>query len=93
MKNYIFTPMPITELISPTKEGYFFRMTNRWWVVTENDEVLFYGPPRSPYMSPQCNLNKSITDRFRHFPEEFKVRGSELIPVAFQPIRIADYQE
>lgn len=95
MKGYKFTTMPIAELVCPTKDGYFFRMSDRYWVVTNNEEVLFYGNTRSPYHAPQCNLNDAIASRFRTLPERqgIIVIGTRLIPVAFRPIRIQDYQE
>lgn len=94
MKGQFFTPMPISDLINPNRGGYFYHMLNYWWPVTINDEVLFYGRKASPYSSPQCNLNKLIAETFRGHLSDFEMKPEPiLIPVAFQPIRIADYQE
>ena len=73
--NYILVPME--DIITP-KEGRHVLM-ERWWNVTENDEVLFY---RS-YASPQCNSNKSIVDHLWD-SKTIKTR-SVFIPVAFCP--------
>ena len=34
----------------------------RWWLLTENNEVLFY----KSYSSPQCNSNRAITAHLSH---------------------------
>jgi hypothetical protein len=91
---YKFTKMPIDRLIDPKQAGYFYHMTDRYWPVTEDDCVIFYGNARSPYSSPQCNSNRAIASRFRnHLPKDYHIKDVILIPIAFTPINLADYQE
>lgn len=94
LEGYKFTKMPIKQLVNPRQSGYFYHMLDRYWPITDDDCVIFYGPARSPYASPQCNSNQSTASRFRnHLPEDFRTKGVMLIPIAFAPINLADYQE
>lgn len=60
--------------------------TDRWWVVTRNNEVLFY----KSYTSPQCNHNKAVVD---HALRNIQIVECtvQFIPVAFIPHRCSDY--
>lgn len=94
LKGWFFTTMPIDQLVNLSSDGYYFRMSNRYWLVTDKDEVIFFGNKRSPYHSPQCNLNPGIGERLKKGPAEqgIVVTDVRLIPVAFQPIQISDFQ-
>ena len=47
------TLVPISNFISP-KDGIHDIHINWWWIVTQNDEIVFYGS------SPQCNMNEEL---------------------------------
>ena len=51
--------IPLDNLLSPYKEGYLYPYKDRWWVVTDNNEVLFYRGIHNP----QCNTNKEIAKK------------------------------
>jgi hypothetical protein len=72
--------MPVRELTTP-HEGRKC-MLDRWWHVTENDEVLFY----KGYYSPQCNSDKSVV-------EHLTIAGCHAVflSVAYVPHRCSDY--
>lgn len=72
-----FTRIPMSELTTP-RAGKIC-LTDAWWAVTADNEVLFYGT------SPQCNRNKAVIERIR--PEFSAV----YVPVAYVPHRCADY--
>jgi len=73
-----FIKMPVSELITPEDGRMVY--CNRWWCVTENDEVLFF---RS-YVSPQCNSDKRLVDRLCKM-KPFKTEA-KFISVAYVPI-------
>lgn len=89
---HMFTQMTLEQLTDPARGGYFHHLIDHWWPITSNNTVLFYGTARSPYGSPQCNANKDIASRFiGHLKREFAIVDTKLIPVAFQPINLSDY--
>lgn len=73
--------MSLSDLTTP--KGGRIVMTDRWWVVTEDEHVLFY---RS-YGSPQCNSNKAITERLAPSAGGKPV----FVPVAYVPHNCRDY--
>lgn len=77
-KDADFLKMPVVELTSP-REGSIVYL-NRWWVITENDEVLFYTARGS--FSPQCNGNKTVAERVLKLYPNAHI---EQIPVAYVP--------
>ena len=89
-----YTLMPISELVNPNKEGIFCHMVNYYWPVTEDEKVPFYGRKTSPYAHPQCNTQRVIVERFSgHLLKAgIVIEEIRLIPIAFQPINISDYQ-
>ncbi len=67
-----YTKVPKSELTTP-KNGYVC-MLNRYWYVTDDDCVLFYGE------SPQCNTDRRILE-YRESMRDYKI---ELIPIAYR---------
>lgn len=53
----MYTKYPISEAFIP-KEGLCMIYDNRWWSIEEECLLFFRG------VSPQCNSNKSIAERF-----------------------------
>jgi hypothetical protein len=89
-----YTTMPLSALQNGTTGGYFYHIVNHWWPISSDDQVFFYGNERSPYQSPQCNANRTIAERFHGHIDAagFVVKEVRLIPIAYQPIQISDYQ-
>lgn len=54
-----FVKVPISDVTTPDSNGTYELMKDRWWAVTEDDCILFYG---SRGRSPQCNSNKAIVE-------------------------------
>lgn len=79
LKDYI--TVPLAELQTP-RNGRIC-LCDRWWLVTENDEALFY----KHYTSPQCNSDKSIA-------EHIKPAGTRavFVSVAYVKHNCADYR-
>lgn len=71
-----FKRVSITEVTTPG-EGRVC-LLNRWWIVTDQEEVLFFRG-----FSPQCNHDRSITERLNKIPNT-TVR---FIEVAYMPRR------
>ena len=71
-----FIRYPLAKLLTP-QAGFLRCMTDHWWAVTANDEVLFY---KKIFQSPQCNLNKAIVERLCP-----KGTTPRFVPVAFIP--------
>lgn len=76
--------VPVADLTTP--KGGRLCMANRWWAVTENDEVLFF----DTYCSPQCNPNRSIVERLG---KGFDAPSTtpRFIELAYIPHRCSDY--
>lgn len=57
-----------------------------FWLLTENDEVLFY----KAYYSPQCHIDIRVLEKLgsTHIPFKTKI---ELIEMAYIPHRCSDY--
>jgi hypothetical protein len=71
----------------PDKGEFFQVYRNWWWVVTDNDEIIFY----CKYgLSPQCNPNESIA---RSIQEKEWHPGThvEQLEVVFVPHDCHDY--
>jgi hypothetical protein len=76
----------ISELNYP-KDGMFSIYADYWWVVTTDEELMFYKG-----MSPQCNASKRIVETIRNtqYPE-CEVRQIQFV---FMPIKVGhlDYK-
>ena len=70
-----FTRISIDDLTTP-KDGRFV-ITDSWWCVTSENEVLFY--TKNGANAPQCNKHKSIAERLGGAVSTKPV----FIPVAF----------
>ena len=74
-----FIKMPLSELTTP-QEGTIVYL-DRWWCLTDKEEVLFF----RTYNSPQCNRDKRLTDRLCEIKNDFTV-SSIFVPVAYVPL-------
>ena len=74
--------VPLAKLTTP-RPGFLHCMTDHWWAVTDDEQVLFY---RKIYHSPQCNTNKAVVEHIG--PEGTTPR---FVPVMFIPVRPEDY--
>lgn len=76
--------IPIEDITTPKMGRICY--TDRWWVLTPNNEVLFY----KSYTSPQCNINKAVID---HALLKLHAEGctAQFLPVAYLPHRCSDY--
>jgi len=73
-------------VIPPTQAGFFMILTDRWWVVTSEEEIMVY-----KNTSPQCNKEHSIALTFignKRYPE-----GCRLIylPIVYLDHNCNDY--
>lgn len=77
------------EYITDPPGPYVQVRRDHWWQVNAKGEVAFYrAHPHHP-LSPQCNTDVRIAERFvERTPGAVAV---VLIPLAFTPIRIEDY--
>jgi hypothetical protein len=78
--NYI--RMKVSDLTTPQAGRSV--MLDHWWLVTDDDEVLFY----KHITSPQCNTNRSIVERLG--TKEIKTTP-RYIPIAYLPHNCQDY--
>lgn len=81
-----YTHLSLERLKTPTNGTLVF--TDRYWLVTPQNEVLFF---RS-YTCPQCNSNKEIAERIlgERIAEGYRV---EYVPVAYVPFDPSDWRE
>lgn len=88
---------PLKDFTEPKHGGHMIYVDS-WWPVTENDEIFFFGPDRSPYAAPQCNLHQVIAERqvenkyVVEAADGAKVEARQL-PVVFVPINWSDYHD
>jgi hypothetical protein len=82
---------PIEKMTDPHGRRLVQVYEDYWWVVNENDELYFYGTQRSPYLSPQCNMNRSIAEKLATSVSYESVKEVRQIPLVFVPVRINDY--
>lgn len=87
--NSKYNAMKVDDLVKPIN-GHTDSYLDHWWLVTPEDEVLFFGRGLG---SPRCNRNKNLVDRlaefhFRDFGVRMEVRQ---IPLAYVPLNISDY--
>lgn len=75
-----YITVPLSDLTTP-KNGRIC-LCDRWWIVNEKDEALFF----RHITSPQCNSEKSIAERLK--PEGCRV---EFVPVAYVKHNCSDY--
>jgi len=80
--------VPLSDITTP-KEGRIC-YSSRWWLVTSNNEVLFY----KSYNSPQCNGNKKLSEylagRISKEIEDSNLT-CQFIDMAFIPHDCGDY--
>ena len=93
----VMRKFPLANFTEP-KDGAHIIYLDRWWPVTENDEIFFFGRENSPYSSPQCNANKIIVDRHIRNPHVLRAAdGAEVevrqLPVVYVPINWSDYAD
>ena len=75
----------ISELDKP-KDGLCNNYVDCYWMVTEDEEVMFYG---GKYKSPQCNYNKECAEAVRkNLHPTCEVRQ---LPLISFPINPSDY--
>lgn len=58
-----------------------------WWATNDEGQIAIYRWRGGE--SPQCNMSKTIVERLG---PDVGATGSVFLPLAFMPIRIADYQ-
>ena len=81
MKECEFKKVPILKLTAvPEKNGFYELRKNFYWVVTEDDCVLFYRGS-----APQCNASKAVVDKWGINRNVFKNSRTELIENAWMP--------
>jgi hypothetical protein len=78
-----FIHMSVSELTAP-HDGRIVYL-NRWWCVTDKEEVLFF----RTYNSPQCNSNQEITKRL--CVKDYIKSTPVFIPIAFVPVDWSGY--
>ncbi len=76
--------IPLTKLISIDGKDIVQIYKSRWWIIDENENVLFYNG-----YSPQCNINQMMVESLRDklYPG-LEVR---FIDVAYIPINVTDF--
>lgn len=70
----------------PTDDGFYRLLTDRWWAVDKNDNVLFYGS----FSKPQCNHIKEIFSKHLNnleYPHDRMV----FLKSAWIPVDISEY--
>jgi hypothetical protein len=77
------------EFVTDPAGPYVFVMRDCWWLVNAAGEVAFYRSPGGG-LHPQANSNKVIAERFRLGTDG--AVGVLLVPLAFTPIRLEDYE-
>jgi hypothetical protein len=82
---------PINQMTSPEGKSMVQLYKDYWWVVSQNEELYFYGTQDSPYLSPQCNANQAIAERVRGCGFCEQVKEVRQIPLVFVPVNINDY--
>jgi hypothetical protein len=88
MKDSDFKKVPITKLTAiPENNGFYELRKNYYWVVTEDDCVLFYKGS-----SPQCNSSKAVVDNWGIKRDVFKNSRTMLIENAWMPHDCSDYR-
>lgn len=87
----LFHRAKIEKLVEPI-DGLNFCYKDRFWIVTPEEEILFYNPRKRKYSysMPQCNAAEAIAIRIRDkmFPD-FEVRH---IPLIFVPDSARNYR-
>jgi len=79
-----FWSMTIKEAQEPKKEDFYRLIKNRYWILDENNCLLFYGKNLSTG-SPQCNSNKTISESIlkgeKHPGVTIKLIENAFIPI------------
>lgn len=85
---------PIVRMTNPRSRGLVQVYEDRWWAVSKDEGLYFYGTDDSPYLSPQCNANRSIAERVVKdglIAQLGNFQEVRQIPLVFVPILINDY--
>ena len=72
-----YTRVKVSDITSPLGKDVVQVFENRYWVVTQEDEVLLYRG-----YSPQCNMHKAIAESMLKMHEGCTIKQ---LPVAFVP--------
>ena len=72
-----YTRVKVSDITSPLGKDVVQVLEDRYWVVTQEDEVLLYRG-----YSPQCNRNKKIVEKQMRMHEGCTIKH---LPVAFVP--------
>lgn len=102
MRGHKMRTFPIDQMTDPRGKGMVQIYEDRWWAVSEREELYFFGTDRSPWSSPQCNPNEELSrrineDRRAVTDEKFKhceltnYKETRQIPIVFVPVNINDY--
>jgi len=93
--------VPIATMVDPSGKGMVQIYQDRWWAVSENEELYFFGTDASPYASPQCNPHEELSRRMNEgraaLPEKDKhceltgYKETRQVPFVFVPVNINDY--
>jgi hypothetical protein len=75
---------PLTDITTPKSGRVCYGQ--RWWAVTENNEVLFF----KSYSSPQCNTNRAIVERLANRLDAPQTTP-KFVEMAFLPHNCGDY--
>lgn len=78
-----YSLIPLETLTNPYKEELLNVYKDRYWVITENNEAVFFRDLNHP----QCNSNQRITENLARIAQkDFKnTLTTKLIPWAFVP--------
>lgn len=74
--------VPLETLLTPYQEDLLCPYKNRWWVITDNNEAVFYRTLNRP----QCNTNESIAQKLSDIANKQGLTTHiQLIPWIFVP--------
>lgn len=94
MAQHKMRTFPIDQMTDPRGKGTVQIYEDRWWAVSERDELYFYGTEHSPWGSPQCNGNRAITERVANdglVKERGDFKEVRFLPLVFVPINVNDF--
>lgn len=69
-----YKKVPVSEIISPDGKGVVKIYKDCWWIVTDDDCVLFY---------PQCNQSQIVSEKIRN--QLHPGLECRMLPYAFVP--------
>lgn len=78
----VFKTIPLETLLTPYQDDLLCPYKNHWWVITNNNEAIFY----KALSHPQCNTNKCIAQKLSdNANEQGLTTHIQLIPWIFVP--------